>query len=220
MIKQLIFDCDGVLVDSEIIAARVMVELFAKYDIEISLDFYLTQCTGKTFTGLKKEISEKFGKPLPDNFSLQITKMFDARAMKELIPVKGIESVLENSSLPKAVVSNSDIYQIEHAINHVSIAHHFNSGIFSSEMVQNPKPSPDVYFLAAETIKVHPSACLVVEDSKSGATAALEAGMTVIGFIGGSHIMNGHAQKLKSLGVHAIARDSNELLKCIHKFSS
>lgn len=212
MIKQLIFDCDGVLVDSEILAAQVMVDILSKYGIDISLDFYLQNCTGKTFSGSKIELSKQLDTPLPNSFLEEVTIAMDIKIKNELNPIRGIHKVLEKTDLPKAVVSNSDVYQIEHAISHIKIAHHFNGQIFSSQMVAKPKPDPDIYLLAAEKLTVLPEECLVVEDSISGATAALKAGMNVIGFAAGSHIIEGHEQKLISLGVSSVAKNSEELL--------
>ncbi|MDH5366249.1 MAG: HAD family hydrolase [Cyclobacteriaceae bacterium] len=212
MIKQLIFDCDGVLVDSEILAAQVMLEILSKYGIDISLDFYLHNCTGKTFSGSKTELSKKLNTPLPNSFLEEVTIAMDIKIKNELKPISGIHNVLENTDLPKAVVSNSDMYQIEHAIDHINITDHFNGHIFSSQMVEKPKPDPDVYLFAAKELAVHPKECLVVEDSISGATAALKAGMNVIGFVAGSHIIDGHEQKLINLGVSAVAKNAEELL--------
>ena len=215
MIKQLIFDCDGVLVDSEIIAAQVMVELLEKSGIIITLEYYLHNCTGKTFSGLKKELSEQFTTPLPDDFLYEVTTLMDKKARTDLKPIPNIHRVLEQSKLPKAVVSNSDVYQIKHAINHINIAHHFSDNIFSSQMVKLPKPDPGIYLLAAEKLEVETENCLVVEDSISGATAAVQAGMQVIGFTAGTHIINGHKEKLMDTGVSQVAGTAEELHRLI-----
>lgn len=216
-IKHLIFDCDGVLIDSEIIAAQVMVEVLDKFGINITVDYYLRNCTGKTYSGLRVELAEEFNTPLPSQFLKEVTIEVDIRLNTQLQPIKGIHKVLESTSLPKSVVSNSDVYQVEHAINHVNIAHHFDH-LFSSQMVDKPKPDPGVYLLAAEKLDTNPQNCLVVEDSIAGATAALGAGMNVIGFLGGSHIVEGHSEKLMKLGVKQVAKQTNELGKMIRVF--
>ena len=209
-IGQLLFDCDGVLVDSEIIAAHAMVEMLSQYGIEITVDYYLNNCTGKTYSGLVIELGEKFGAPLPSHFLSEVTKEVDYRLETQLKPIDGINHLLESLHLPKSIVSNSDVYQIEHAIEYVNIAHYFTH-VFSCQMVARPKPDPGVYLHAATTLNVDPLDCLVVEDSLAGATAALSAGMNVIGFAGGSHIVKGHAEKLMNIGVTHVAGSIQEL---------
>ncbi|MDH5475492.1 MAG: HAD family phosphatase [Cyclobacteriaceae bacterium] len=218
MIKQLIFDCDGVLVDSEILSAEVMVNVLGKHGIEITLAYYLQNCTGKTFTGLRTEFSNQFNVSLPDSFLEEVMVDMGVKTKNELKQIVGIHKVLEKSKLPKAVVSNSYLYQIEHAINHIKIAHHFDNQLFSSQMASKPKPDPAIYLLAAEKLGVQPKECLVVEDSISGATSALSAGMKVIGFVAGSHIIDGHKQKLLDLGVVSVAENSDELLEIITQY--
>lgn len=210
-IKQLLFDCDGVLVDSEIIAAEVMVETLSQYGISISVDYYLKNCTGKTYSGLVIELGETFNTNLPSTFLEEVTKSVDQRLTTDLKPIHRINEVLECTQLPKAVVSNSDVYQIKHAITHVNIEHHFTH-IFSSQMVAMPKPDPGVYLFAAEQLVVRPEECLVIEDSVSGASAALEAGMNVIGFTGGSHIVDGHRDKLLNIGVKKVSSSVDEII--------
>jgi len=217
MSKQLIFDCDGVLVDSEIIAAHVMVELLNHHGIPIDVPYYLNYCTGKTFSGLKKSLSDQYGVALPDDFIPQVTEDMEARVTTSLQPIDGINEVLlQLSDIPKAVVSNSDLYQVRDALRITELDHFFDH-LFSSEQVQNAKPSPDVYLFAASELAVRPDDCLVVEDSVSGATAAIAAGMNVIGLLAGRHIVDGHVDRLRAVGVSKFAEDSGELQRLIHK---
>ena len=218
-IEQLIFDCDGVLVDSEIIAAQVMVELLNQHQIPITIDYYLNNCSGKTFTGLVNELPKVFNAPpLPPNFIQEVMIEHDSRVQTQLKAIPGMDKLLGQIVLPKAVVSNSDLYQIEHAVKHAKLKHHFGNNLYSSQMVPNPKPSPDVYLHAAKELKVVPQSCLVVEDSISGATAAIAAGMNVIGFMAASHIVEGHKEKLLHLGVIATANSAEELSSIIQEY--
>lgn len=214
--KQLIFDCDGVLVDSEIIAAEVMVNLLNQFRIPITISYYLGNCTGRTFTGIRDSLSAKFRVALPEDFVQRVTEKMELAKQETLKSIDGIAELLENlRGIPKAVVSNSDRYQIDDALTKVNIAHHFDEFVFSSEEVQYPKPSPDIYLYAADRLGIDPHNCLVIEDSISGAKAALSAGMEVIGFLAGSHIIDGHEDRLTNIGVERSVFTAKELERVI-----
>jgi len=210
-----IFDCDGVLVDTEIVAAKVAVQNLQKYDVEISIEEYISTYSG-SITSLV------FKKLLPQIDEQKLNTMvegFEVEVYNSLVPITGMKEVIQNISLKKSVVSNSRLWQVEKAMKITGLGQYF-SHLFSSEMVPNPKPHPDVYLLAAETNKVDPKECLVIEDSKSGVTAALSAGMNVIGFIGGSHILEGHDKELLKKGVASVANNPQKLLREIKQLIS
>jgi len=210
-----IFDCDGVLVDTEIVAARIAVENLNKYNVDITVEEYISNHSGSitslVFKKLLPQIEESNLRAMVEGFEISV---YDS-----LEPIHGMKDVIRSINLPKSVVSNSRLWQVEKAMNVTDLGDQFKN-LFSSEMVPNPKPHPDVYLLAAKTNQVEPSECLVVEDSKSGATSALEAGMKVIGFTGGSHILEGHGDDLIKKGVASVANTPQNLLLEINKFIS
>ena len=208
--KLLIFDCDGVLVDTEIIAAEVMVELLKSYGFNTDIEYYISNFTGKTFTGILDDLGIKFDQDL-EELSIQTEKKIYAR----LRAIDGMAEIVKSQALPTAIVSNSATWQVEKAIKFLDLGDTIKRNYFSSQMVERPKPFPDIYLRAASDNKVSPIDCLVVEDSLSGAKAALEAGMNVIGFAGASHIRAGHDQKLLNLGVKAVAKEPAELSRII-----
>jgi HAD superfamily hydrolase (TIGR01509 family) len=212
MINHLIFDCDGVLIDSEILAAQAMVGALNDHRIPITVNEYLTNCTGKTFSGLKIDLSKEYSVVLPDDFVRLVTENMEALKLQKLKPIQGMLDLLNKvRDIPKAVVSNSDLSQIKSSLTQVGAMHHFETNMFSSEQVQNPKPSPEIYHYAAVKIGIDPKNCLVVEDSISGATAAYSAGMNVVGLLAGSHIVEGHRDRLKDIGIEMIASSTKEL---------
>ncbi|MTI22730.1 HAD family phosphatase [Fulvivirga sp. RKSG066] len=215
MIKQIIFDCDGVLVDTEITAAQVVIDTLAEYNIPLTKDEYLKKYTGSTFSGTFKK--------LLSNLSIEqihdIVERCERRVYEELQPIKGMAEVVSSLSLPVAVVSNSYLWQVDKALKVSGISESI-ANRYSSEQVENPKPAPDVYLLAAERTGYNPKECLVIEDSKSGVTAASAAGMTVIGFLGGSHIINGHGEALKEKGAKLTASTPQELLLLINELTT
>lgn len=212
MFKQLIFDCDGVLVDTEIVAANVMVKKLTQFDVKITVDHYLKTYTGSTFSGIFKENI----KNLSANDLALLVKGCEEEVYEELKPIKGMSQLVKSLKIPKAVVSNSYLWQVKKALEVTGI----NTNIdfyCSSEEVEFPKPSPDVYLLAAKRAGCTPEECLVVEDSKSGVSAALSAGMNVIGFTGGSHVTKDHGRLLKEKGAIDVADSADQLLPIINK---
>ena len=126
-------------------------------------------------------------------------------------PIAGVRDALLQIDLPLAVASNSYADALAFALQRCDLVERVNVGAFSADQVERPKPAPDLYLLAAERAGVDPSRCLVVEDSITGATAALTAGMQVIGFLGASHIPPEHGEALRQLGVHHLIGRMSEL---------
>ena len=211
--EHIIFDCDGVLVDSEITAAQIMVPLLNTLGHSITVKHYLANYTGKTF----KAILDQFKIDQRVDVSMLI-KNVEEKVYSNIKPIPGIEKVIKSIELPKSVVSNSAPEQIKHSVDSIGLADYFTNQ-FSSSYVENPKPSPEVYLFASKKLNISSKKLLVIEDSVSGCTAALEAKMTVIGFCGGGHISIDHASNLEKLGVHHIAKDSSDLNKLIKELT-
>ncbi|MEN7547657.1 HAD family hydrolase [Rapidithrix thailandica] len=212
MIKQLIFDCDGVLVDSEILATRVLLKKLYAHGFEFEEKDFIQTFTGQQTSQILTNLFTQKGKEAPEGFVEEVDKGMWQVMESELEPIKQVKNTLTQMSLPKAVVSNSTLPWVQRSLKVADIHHLFDEKLFVANMVENPKPAPDVYLFAAEKLKVQPEECLVVEDSPSGATAALSAGMKVIGFLGASHILDGHDEKLMDRGVEHLAKDMDELL--------
>ena len=210
-LEYIIFDCDGVLVDSEIIAAKCTVEMFNELGLDMTLDYYLQHCTGKTFSVLKEMFSKEVTKPMPHNFLEEIEAKVHQIAKKELKAVPEVAETLQQITFPKAVVSNSELHQIKRSLTQTGLTNFFENRLFSSDMVAQPKPYPDLYLHAISELNVKPKNCLVIEDSVTGATAAINAGLDVIGFIGGSHITQGHEKRLLDAGVKQILTNMKDL---------
>ncbi|MDN5203759.1 HAD-IA family hydrolase [Fulvivirgaceae bacterium BMA10] len=209
-IDNILFDCDGVLVDTEIVAARVMVEQLQSLDIDINVGTYLTECTGRTFSGIFRDFMDK-GQLDPELKLDEIIASLEQRIFEGTTPIIGVNQALDQIQIRKSVVSNSNVYQIQHALESAGISKHFGSRMFSSMHVEKPKPSPLVYLYALKSLRVPKERCIVIEDSLSGTKAAKSAGMTVIGFTGGSHIVDGHKEKLEALGVLTVCEKHEDL---------
>jgi HAD superfamily hydrolase (TIGR01509 family) len=206
-VKHLLFDCDGVLVDTEYVAAIKMTQALKDLGIDISVEYYLKELSGTTFSSIVRHYFNN----LPDEEVIKIINKVEDQVAAEVKLISGVDKMLDNLHINKSVVSNSSVKTVKHALQVTGIAHHFSSKIYSSELVKQPKPAPDIYRLACESIGCDPSEILVIEDSISGTKAALAADFRVVGFVGASHILPGHAQKLLALGVENIASTTEEL---------
>lgn len=210
-IEQIIFDCDGVLVDTEIVSAEVMVALLKSLGQKIEIKYFLSEYTGKTFRAIFEDMTID---PRVDIDML--IKNVEERVYQDLRAIEGMGYLARKVDLPKAVVSNSNIWQIEKALTATKLLDVFEHR-FSASMVSKPKPSPDIYLHAAETLGKSPANCLAIEDSVSGCTSALSAGMNVIGFCGGQHITSSHRNELTKIGVPFIANSAIELEGLLEK---
>lgn len=212
MVQQIIFDCDGVLVDTEVIAAEVTVNELNQLGINISTETYIHNYSGKMLTSILKQLEVV---PENDQSLFDFAEAIEHKIYSNLRAIEGMPQLVTSLELPIALASNSNIWQVEKVIDFLDLSHLVKKNYFSAEMVEHPKPHPDVYLLAAETVGKAPDQCLVVEDSMSGAKAALTAGMHVIGFCGGSHIQSGHDSRLKELGVKTVAYNASDLSSII-----
>lgn len=182
----IIFDCDGVLVDSEELSCRCLAEAMVQAGIEMSTEQALKLFLGRSTAALV-EYCRDVGKPLPATFlpdlALQVRETFRA----QLKPIAGIAGVLAQLRLPYCVASSSDLARVKFSLELTGLAASFGPRLYTSQMVARGKPAPDLFLHAADRMAVAPRRTLVIEDSVSGVTAAKAAGMKVWGFVGGAH---------------------------------
>lgn len=216
-IKHLLFDCDGVLVDTEYTAAIKMCEALEKAGVKIDLDHYLKVHSGTTFSAI---LEHYFADSMSGDDKLALMNCVEAEVAAAVKAVDGIPQLLTELHVQKSVVSNSSIATVKHALEVTGIKNHFANRIFSSEQVPNAKPAPDLYLFAIKSLGLEPQEILVVEDSRTGVKAAVSAGLRVIGFAGASHILPGHEDKLQSLGALQTAANAAKLLDTLNEYLS
>ncbi|WP_407290853.1 HAD family hydrolase [Stutzerimonas zhaodongensis] len=211
IIDLLISDCDGVIVDSEIISHRVLFEALSLHVPAERLHEALEGTFGLTVPSIIDLIEKRFGLTLPASFDSDLRQQSEKVVAEEVQAIPGVREALMSIDLPLAVASNSRRHNVESSLRRAGLTERVAGNIFCAEMVRSPKPAPDVYLLAAERMGVAPGRCLVVEDSPTGVLAARTAGMQVIGFTGASHIPAGHGQALREMGVSAVINDMRDL---------
>jgi HAD superfamily hydrolase (TIGR01509 family) len=211
MIDHLICDCDGVLVDSEIIADRVMLETLSATFPGLDFEPIVKTAFGQQTSRFLESIEKSFDITLPANFFDAIEHNVELELAASLSPINGVRDALQRVALPAAVVSNSRLARVNASVRRAGLLQIFGERIFSAEQVARPKPYPDVYLFAAKTLGVEPSRCVVVEDSVAGLNAARAAGMKTIAFVGASHIPDGYADALRKMGMTRIMQHMDEL---------
>jgi HAD superfamily hydrolase (TIGR01509 family) len=181
-----IFDCDGVLVDSELLSCGCLSEVLAGYGIDLGVDEALRLFVGRSVAAVREYFGAR-GKPLPDAFPAELKARVHAAFAASLLPIEGVGTVLQRLRLPICVASSSDLDRISLSLGITGLSGYFTGRLYSSQMVKRGKPAPDLFLHAAKAMGVDPGRTLVIEDSVSGVTAAKAAGMTVWGFTGGAH---------------------------------
>jgi HAD superfamily hydrolase (TIGR01509 family) len=207
----IIFDCDGVLIDSELLANRAEVEFLKSFNIEFDLNDYMSRFVGKSNKDVLKSIESIHNICLPIDFwKLAEQKTFQV-FQEELQPIPGIFELISSLDQTKCVASSSSLDRLDLTLKKTGLFDQFSPHIFSSEQVSRGKPAPDLFLLAAARMSVNPDRCLVVEDSLYGVKAGVEAGMTVLGFTGGSHIQPEHQEKLFQAGAVQVFSEMSQI---------
>ncbi len=180
--KCIIFDCDGVLIDSETISIGVLVDMVNELGANIEKEGSVTRFKGKSFNLCMDVITEAISKPLPGNFEAEYRVRTFKAFKEEIQPIDGIKDVLENIQVPFCVASSGPENKIEFNLEVTGLLPYFKNKIFSCYAIQKWKPEPDIFLWAAKTMGFKPEECLVIEDSLSGVRAAKSGGFDVFGF--------------------------------------
>jgi len=195
----LIFDCDGVLVDSESLSCRIDAEFLTQIGIPYTAEEIARQFLGVSLKTMIARIEAERGCRLPDDFGERLNSILFARFETDLKPIEGVRDAILSLPYPRCVASSSVPERIALSLRITGLSDLFDD-IFSSTQVPRGKPAPDLFLHGASNMKARPEDCLVIEDSVAGVQAALAAGMHVIGFTGGGHCGPEHAEKLRQAG--------------------
>jgi HAD superfamily hydrolase (TIGR01509 family) len=178
--KGIIFDCDGTLVDSEVLSASVLSDVLFKFGVRFRSSFLLNQLRGRQLSYCLQQVQSWSGQTLPKNFVNVFKDNLESKVRSELKPIEGAFALLESITAPYAVASSSSYDQVEIKLRLTGLLPFLKGRIYSSYDIGSWKPEPDILFQAAKGISVAPNRCIVVEDNLVGVEAALNAGMRVI----------------------------------------
>ena len=210
-IDLIIFDCDGVLVDSEVISCRAHADVLTRHGYPITSDQVLKRFLGVSDREARQTIESEMGRKLPDDFEAQMKQAALQRYASELVAIPNIGEAIAAIGLPTCVASSGTPEKIRHGLTCAGLFETLAPDIFSALQVARGKPAPDLFLFAAEQMGAPPARCLVIEDSVPGVTSGRAAGMTVLGFHGGSHCTPGHADLLRAAGAAVTFDDMRQL---------
>ena len=219
-IDLIIFDCDGVLVDSEVISCRAHAETLSRHGYAITSDQVLKRFLGVSDREARQTIEIEIGRKLPEDFEAQVKAATLKFYEGDLRAIAHVGDAIAAIDLPKCVASSGTPEKIRHGLTCAGLFNQLAPHIFSAVQVARGKPAPDLFLFAAEQMKIKPAQCLVIEDSVPGVTGGRAAGMTVLGFHGGSHCTAGHAELLRAAGAAVTFDDMRQLPELIERIEA
>lgn len=215
MDQPVIFDCDGVLVNSESIYVEVERAILAEIGLVYDHGTFLTRFVGLNdgdfLAALEQDFSALGQGEFPAEFLPTARRRCAQRMETDLIAIPGLTELLKAHTGPRAVASSSKTELLTHKLSLTGLAEFFGEHVYSADLVENGKPAPDLFLLAAERIRVPPRSCIVIEDSINGVQSGCSAGMKVWGFTGGGHADAGLAERLRVAGATEVFATFDEL---------
>lgn len=212
-----IFDCDGVLVDSEPIINRAHARVLTACGYPITEQDLVDRFCGMSDREMLGIIEREWGHAPPAAYAERVGSMVEAGFQQSLAAIEGVAEVLDLLAMPVCVASSSSPEQIRHKLELTGLLRRFGENLFSASMVAHGKPAPNLFVHAAQHLTTAPERCIVVKDSPAGVDAAGAAGMTAIGFCGGSHCGPDHGARLQARGAALVIADMRELAAAIAK---
>jgi HAD superfamily hydrolase (TIGR01509 family) len=204
--RLVIFDCDGVLVDSERLSHEVLRQMLRELGVELTLAGAIERFMGTSTHAFLERATELIGGPVPAGFLERFAaRSFDA-FKSDLRAVDGIHELLAALPIPYCVASNGPVRKMRFTLGHTGLLPHFEDRLFSADQVATGKPAPDLFLHAARTLSTPPAECVVIEDTPTGIVAARAAGMQVLGYAG---MMP--ARRLVEAGASATFRQMDEV---------
>jgi HAD superfamily hydrolase (TIGR01509 family) len=210
----LIFDCDGVLVDSEVIAHQTLLDALATIGLSMSLQEAFELFSGRSLKDTTALIERRLGRPLPAEFLEHSRERLFGRFRAGLKPVADVANAIHALPFRRCVASSSSPERLSLALEVTGLAPLFEH-TFSATQVERGKPAPDLFLFAAKQMSAKPAHCIVIEDSTLGVEAGRAAGMRVIGFAGASHATEALADKLSTAGADRVIQTMRDLPRCV-----
>lgn len=210
-IDLIIFDCDGVLVDSEVISCRAHADVLSRHGYPITSEQVFERFLGRSTRQANLEIESELGRKLPEAYHGDLQDELFRSFEADLEAIRGIHDVLDIVTQRVCVASSGSHQRMRVSLGSTALHERLAPNIFSASQVKNGKPAPDLFLFAANEMGVPPQRCVVIEDSLAGIAGARAAGMTVFGFHGGSHCRDGYDETLRRAGADLIFADMRQL---------
>ena len=211
-----IFDCDGVLVDSEALASQVWCDFLSEYNVHLTPENLNQEYAGMTDGALAEAMRQKYDVRFDGNVPQQIEHRCDVIFDTQLTAIEGVTAVIKKVAGLKCICTNSSQRRLLRSLRITDLITLFDPDhLFSARMVSKPKPAPDLHLFAADKMGTAPANCLIIEDTVTGVTAGVAAGMKVYGYTGASHFGDAQADKLKTAGATEVFRNMSDILDVI-----
>lgn len=221
-IQLVIFDCDGILMDSEIVAAAAELEIYSEFGIEMEPKEFAQTFAGQNSALILLEMEKYLGRKLPDDTLKKIQANVSAKCVDEAKMIKDADIVLDQLDQARCICSNGPQAKMQKMLGRAGLYEKFRPYVFSAKDFDPPKhkPEPDIIFKALKEFEMQPQQAIVVEDSVHGIGAARAAGTRIVGFTGASHTYDTHADELIDAGAETVISHLTELPAIIKAFSS
>ncbi len=216
----LIFDCDGVLVDSEVLAHETLRELMAALGRRMAIEEMIREFAGKSLADTLATAERLLGRPIPADVGQDFGQRLLDRFRRHLKPIPGVRAAIRALPYRRCVASSSSPERLHLSLKVTGLAPLFGDRVFSAVEVANGKPAPDLYLLAARTLGEMPGRCIVIEDTPRGVAAGRAAGMRVIGFAGASHATPELGEELRQAGAEIVIRAMRELPAVVRRLAA
>ena len=219
--KLVLFDCDGTLIDSEMITCTVEAELLGEAGFEISVKEFVRRFAGTSKQHINDTMHAQTGRHLPDDYEQRVASRLLERLWREAKPIEGVHEMLDRLDCPRCVCSNAGMEKLKVEMQRTELWDRFRPYIYSAQDIEGiaQKPEPDVYLHAAKEFGAAADECIVVEDSITGVQSGVAAGMRVIGITAGCHIEPGHAEKLTDAGALTVTNRITEIPALVEALS-
>jgi HAD superfamily hydrolase (TIGR01509 family) len=217
-----IFDCDGTVMDSELITAECEVEHLKPYGVQMTAQEFALRFAGTSSELTKVTVEEMIGRSLPDDHIKTVKAKVRERLWREVKAMPGVHDMLDRLDQPRCICSNADMEKLKIELTRGELWDRFRPYVFSAYEIASKKrkPEPDMFLHAADEFGVSPASCVVIEDSIAGVQAGNAAGMRTIGFTGGSHTHATHADVLTEAGAETVVNRLIDLPKVIEAFAN
>ena len=206
-----IFDCDGVLIDSETIVCRLVSEELTRLGYPVSVDAVIRRFPGRPEREVIAEIEEDRGQPVPHEYFTRTAHRIEEAYATELRAIGGVHEFLDHLRVPACVTSSSYPEKVKPGLKAAGLHKWFGSSIVDASRAVHEQPASDLFVYAAGWMRTRIPNCVVIEDSIPGVCAARRAGMRVFGFTGASHCTNDQGNQLRAAGAEAVVKDLREL---------
>lgn len=219
--EAIIFDFDGVIVDSEVVANATLAETLTRLGSPTTVDQALDRYCGRRWKDCTTLVEEQLGRTIPEDFFDRLIEEAVIRLSAETVLISGAADFIDNHRhRRRAIASSSAPEWLYECLHRFGLNDCFGDHVYSAAAIERGKPNPDIYLYVADRLGIRPEQAVVIEDSPTGVEAGAAAGMTVIGLLAGGHIRDGHGERLRAAGAHHVARDYDEAERIVAMLES